>query len=111
MVTEVERIASTQHFHVILVDSNDDAREEQAHLQMLAAERVDGVIMAPCGETNRTQILDLAREIPVVLFDRRLVGATIDMIAGDNELGGYLASQPFDRSGALRSYRLSDPAS
>lgn len=91
VVTEVERVADTRHFHVILADSDDDAREEQAHLQMLAGERVDGIIVAPCGETNRDQILELAHDIPIVLFDRRLIGAAIDIVAGDNEYGAFLA--------------------
>lgn len=91
VINAVERVASVHHFHVILADNNDDPRDELAHLQTLSAERVDGIILAPCGETNRAHILDLARNVPVVLYDRRLIGATIDYVASDNEYGAYLA--------------------
>ena len=95
VINAVEHVASTHHFHVMLGDNNDDPQLELAHLQMLSAERVDGIILAPCGESNRSHILDLAQDIPVVLFDRRLVGATIDYVACDNEYGAYLAVRHF----------------
>lgn len=91
VINAAERVASNHGFHVILADNDDDPREELVHLQMLSGERVDGIILAPCGETNRAHILDLAGDIPIVLFDRRLTGATIDYVASDNEYGAYLA--------------------
>ncbi len=101
VINTIERVAYSHHFHVILADNDDDPSEELAHLQMLSGERVDGIILAPCGEANRAQILDLARQIPVVLFDRRLTNATIDTIAADNEYGAYLGVSHFIQAGRI----------
>ncbi len=100
VINTVENAAYAQGYHVILGDNDDDAKKELAHLQMMARERMDGIILAPCGEANRDYILSLDREIPIVLFDRRLVGANISSVACDNEQGVYLAvSHLIERSG------------
>jgi DNA-binding LacI/PurR family transcriptional regulator len=91
VINTVERVAYGQGFHVMLGDSGEDPEKELAHLKIMSGERVDGIIIAPSGETNREFILRLASEIPVVLFDRRF-DAPIDTVASDNELGAYLAT-------------------
>jgi LacI family transcriptional regulator len=91
VISAVEKVASAHHFRVVLGDNDNDAEEELAHLQILKGERVDGIILAPCGDTNRDYILDLAEKLPVVLFDRRLSNAPLDTIVADNEYGAYLA--------------------
>jgi len=93
-INAIEGVAYNQGFHVMLGDSGEDPTKELVHLQMMASERVDGIIVAPCGETNREYILQLATQIPVVFFDRRF-DAPIDTVACDNEFGAYLATCHF----------------
>ncbi len=100
MINIVENVAYAQGYHVILADNDDDSKKELDHLQMMARERMDGIILAPCGEANRDTILNLDRDIPIVLFDRRLASTGISSVACDNELGAYLAvSHLIEQSG------------
>jgi LacI family transcriptional regulator len=94
VVNAIERIAYAQGFHVMLGDSGEDPLKELSHLQIMSGERVDGIIIGPCGVANRDYILRLSSEVPVVLFDRRF-DAPIDSVACDNELGAYLATTHF----------------
>jgi LacI family transcriptional regulator len=90
VINTVENVAYAQGYHVILCDNDDDAAKELGHLQMMARERLDGIILAPCGEVNRDYVTRLDHKIPIVLFDRRLA-AHLSSVACDNELGAYLA--------------------
>jgi LacI family transcriptional regulator len=93
VINAVESVAYEHHFHLILGDNNDDPALELSHLEMMSQERVDGIILAPCGERNRAMIVSLAADIPLVLFDRHLSNIPIDYVAGDNEYGGYIATR------------------
>ncbi len=95
VVNTIENVAYAHGYHVILCDNDDDPAKELGHLQMMARERMDGIILAPCGEANRDYILSLDRQIPIVLFDRRLAGTNISSVACDNELGAFLAVTHF----------------
>jgi LacI family transcriptional regulator len=88
----VEEIANARGLSVILCNSDDRPDKEAAHLDVLAEQRVQGVLITPT--TDLSPHLDAlrARGIPVVLVDRRAPTPDLCAVAVDDVLGGRLAA-------------------
>ncbi|GJG87519.1 LacI family transcriptional regulator [Gemmatimonadetes bacterium T265] len=85
----VERVAQA-HGHMVFVgNSDEDEAVERRYLEMMRAERVDGIIL-PASSDNASNVVELARGgLPVVCVDRRLPRATLDTVVADNFDGAY----------------------
>lgn len=81
-VTDVAR----QHgYAVLLLNTDEDLECERAAVQVLAENRVDGLIVVPSSGTEAEHLLPLAqRHTPVVLLDRSLAGVELDTVMIDN---------------------------
>lgn len=77
----------------LLVCGTDESEDKQrTYLQMLADERVAGVILSP-SDPNAPQITDLLdSHIPVVAFDREVADPRADTVIADNTNGLALAT-------------------
>ena len=83
----VEDTAHEQGFSVFLCNTDDDLAKQARYLQLLASQRVDGVIIAP-RDTNADHLAPLReRQIPTVLLDRRVDGWNVDTVHGDSLAG------------------------
>ena len=97
----VEDVAAESGYTVLLANSANDATREDKHLALLERQRVRGVILAPTGETFRTETLQRFG-IPVVLVDR-FGGAGKHCTASvDDVVGGQLAMDHLVRQGHRR---------
>jgi DNA-binding LacI/PurR family transcriptional regulator len=94
VVNAIEDVAYANGYHVMLGDSGENSEKEKAHLDIMSAERVDGIIVGPCGNANLEAIKRLVLEIPVVLFDR-CFNVPINTVACDNVQGAYKATSHF----------------
>jgi LacI family transcriptional regulator len=80
----VSDAARAAGFEVILTNTDEDAAVERSNLQLLLAKRVDGLLIAPTS-ADGTHLAGVAQGgCPVVLFDRRVEGLTLDTVLVDN---------------------------
>lgn len=93
MVRVVEARAFRRGYRVLLCNIADSAEKQRAYLDILAAERVRGVILAgidPHDDEIR-QVLDLG--IPIVAYDRAVDDPRADAVLVDNFDGGRRATE------------------
>jgi LacI family transcriptional regulator, galactose operon repressor len=83
VVRGVEAEARARGYSLILCDSNEDPATEQADLDTLFARRVDGVLIAPAGDTPAPDRVAL-RRFPLVFFDRIPPGFTGSAVLTNN---------------------------
>ncbi len=80
-------------YSVILCNCDGKVEKERAYVGVLSAKQVDGIIFMATG--GEVEIVDLLREIgiPLVMADRRLDNADVDIVLVDNFRGGYEATK------------------
>ena len=89
----VEDVANAQGLSVILCNTDDEPDKQAAHLDALAEQRVQGVLITPTAEPS-PQLESLRRRgVPVVLVDRRAPDTGQCSVAVDDHLGGRLAGE------------------
>jgi LacI family transcriptional regulator len=89
----VEDAVSAAGLAVILCNSDDQKEKEAAYLDVLAEQRVQGVIITPTAQGESTALEALrARGVPVVLLDRRATDPDQCSVAVDDVQGGRLAA-------------------
>lgn len=102
MVRVVEDAAFARGFRVLLCNTDESPERQRAYLDVLAAERVQGVVLVPSnpvdGEIGR--LLDLG--IPVVAFDRVVDEPRADAVVVDNADGGRRATEHLIAAGHRR---------
>jgi LacI family transcriptional regulator len=89
----VEDVANAQGLAVILCNSDDRPEKEAAYLDVLAEQRVQGVLITPTAELSPNVDSLRRRGVPVVLVDRRASGPDQCAVAVDDVLGGRLAAE------------------
>ncbi|MGY2061612.1 LacI family DNA-binding transcriptional regulator, partial [Nocardia gipuzkoensis] len=81
----VEDAANERDYSVVLANSDESLDKEQRYLEVAAAERMAGVVLAPSSTSaSRIDILT-ERGIPVVAIDRRLRWAEVDSVTVNNQ--------------------------
>ncbi|MGY1601468.1 LacI family DNA-binding transcriptional regulator [Geodermatophilus sp. SYSU D00815] len=89
----VEDVANAAGLAVILCNSDDRPEKESAYLDVLAEQRVQGVLVTPTAELSPRLDALRQRGVPVVLLDRRAPDAAQCAVAVDDVLGGRLAAE------------------
>src|SRR3954449_6576628 len=69
VVRAIENAARSAGYAVVLCDSNEDVKNEDAHLATLSSRRVDGVILGCCVNSNAYATMG-RRRFPIVYVDR-----------------------------------------
>jgi LacI family sucrose operon transcriptional repressor len=98
LVEKLETKFFKRGYKSILCDSANNKEKEQAYLNMLAANKVDGIIAGAhnLGIKEYEQV-----DLPIVSFDRALADS-IPIVGGDNYQGGYLATEYLFSQGAKK---------
>lgn len=93
IIKSIEEVANRAGYQVILCNTANDIDKEKAYLELVARNRVDGVIIVG-GELADKNILNLAlnKESRLVLVNRLAEEVLIPTILVDNAKGGYLAT-------------------
>ena len=92
-VRAIEDVAQENGYNVILCNTDEDPAKETQYLRVLMEKRVDGIILATTAG-SRQAVRDVRwRRVPLVLFDRELVGIAADTVKVDSVLGGRLATE------------------
>lgn len=94
IVRGVEDVAYSQQMTVVLCNTDEDPVKQQRYVDVMAEERVAGLIIAPAfGDSVHS--LNKLRDsgIPIVLLDRNIGENKIDAVMVDNIAGAYTATQ------------------
>lgn len=92
-VRAIEDAAYTRGYRVVLCNTDETADKQRAYLEVLAAEQVVGVILAPADPADPTisELLDM--NIPIVAFDRSVNDERADGVVADNVQAAHLATE------------------
>ena len=95
IIKEVEAIAFSNGYSVIVCNSSQSLERERVHLDVLSSQRVAGVIIATTDERRgRVAIAGLSRYgIPVVALDRRVSNMNMDTVILDNTEAAVTATR------------------
>jgi LacI family transcriptional regulator len=88
----IEDTAFENGYSLILCNSDANLSKEAFYTDVLVEKRVDGIVFLAVGVSTE-RILDLQqRGMPVVVVDRELPGANVDLVVADNAGGGWSAT-------------------
>lgn len=104
----LEQVCRSRDSVVFIGSSDDDPAKEGQYLQVALAERVGGVVIAPCSDRPDLGHLSDAG-IPVVIVDRAIAGDDYDTVLTDNLAGGTLAARRLKDSGHRRTFCIVGP--
>jgi len=109
MVRAVEDATYRLGYRVLLCNTDESADKQRAYLEMLAAERALGVILAPSDPAGKEieTVLDLG--IPIVAFDRPVDDPRADAVVADNLDAGRQATAYLLAAGHARIGFIGDP--
>jgi len=105
----VEDAASEGGFHVILCNTDESETEQEEYLTVLLQKQVDGVLLAPARSTPEPVEFIQRQGVPVVVLDRRVPHAQVDVVRGDSEGGACQLIQHLLSLGHRRIAMLSGP--
>jgi DNA-binding LacI/PurR family transcriptional regulator len=83
----VEEQAARLARPTIVCNTGEDLEREQVVLDLMAEERVAGLILAPSGEDYASAAVVAGAGIPLVLVDRRFGGDPVSSVLVDNHAG------------------------
>jgi LacI family transcriptional regulator len=86
-----EEAAARAGLAVILCNSGQDAAKESAYLNLMAEQRVQGLLLTPVDADPIRLSKLVERGMPVVLLDRRAEGSGMCSVSVDDVSGGELA--------------------
>jgi LacI family transcriptional regulator len=107
VIAAVEEESSRANHTLLLGDTHDDPEHELTIVRALVERRVDGLLLAPSpGAADLALPYLAAQELPVVLLDRLIAGASLDQIGAENteptaELVDHLAGLGHTRIGMV----------
>jgi LacI family transcriptional regulator len=109
MVRAVEDAAFGMGYRLLLCNTDEQAAKQRAYLEMLAGERVSGVILSPSdpGGDDIRELLDLG--IPVVAFDRHVDDPRADAVVSDGEQATRAAAEHLLAAGHERIAFIAGP--
>lgn len=84
IIEEVEDVLQAHGVRLIVANTRERADRELDGLRMLSSGVVDGVVVASTVDDYQEIAAVLPRDFPVVLVDRRLRNAPVDVITTDN---------------------------
>ncbi|KSU81113.1 transcriptional regulator, LacI family [Fictibacillus enclensis] len=102
--------ANQMGYQLILCNTDEDYEKESEYIDALIAKRVDGVIIAPTGDSSLKNLKKLMRNrIPFTLIDRKIENVPCDMVLGDNYEGTRYLLQHLINNGHQRIAMVHGP--
>ncbi len=85
----IEKTLFDHNYRALICSAEEDPNKENAYIQMLIRQRVDGVIIVPTGHSSDgvRQLMDAG--VPIVLVDRDLSIEGVSKVLVNNQHGGY----------------------
>jgi DNA-binding LacI/PurR family transcriptional regulator len=92
VAASIEEVASTVGYQVLLSTGGRRASRERMMIESLLEHRADGIIVVS-PRLASADIVRAASHVPVVMVGRRIRSPLLDLVIGDDALGGRLAVQ------------------
>ncbi len=92
IVRAVEDAARELDYTLVLCNGADDPEREASYLEVLADRRVDGIIIATGGLSERHALWLATRPVPVVIVNSAPAETAIPAVLSDNRAGGRSAA-------------------
>jgi len=86
-------------YATLISDSNENPEIEKEELLQVNSRNVEGIIIAPCGNSPDQLRLIQNLKIPVVCLDRYIEGLEIPFVSTDNYQGAYQATKHLIKNG------------
>ncbi len=83
----VETAAAETGFNVIISNTDEDLNKERQYIDVLYERRIDGMLIAPTGGTDKQLKQLVKRNVPLVFVDRKAHGIHADAVLSDNVTG------------------------
>ena len=101
--------ACRQHGYSLVVCNTDrDDEQERQHLAALRAYNIEGLIVNTLGH-HLDQLLELQREMPLVLVDRKVEPLHSDLVGLDNPVAVRMAVEHLEQQGYRDLLLVSEP--
>lgn len=91
MATVIEHRLFDHHYRALICNAEEDEARENAYIEMLLRQRVEGIIIDSSARDTSSLIELHENNIPIVLFDRILPDVPCNQVFCDNSQGGYSA--------------------
>ena len=89
----VEDAAHEKGYSVILCNTDESPDKQEQYLNMLLRRRIDGILLAPaCSAAESVQLIQ-KQGIAVVVLDRLVPVADVDIVRGDSTGGAYILTK------------------
>jgi len=89
----IEDIGFARSYSIILCNSDGNLEKQAAYVDLLIERRVAGILFVAAGVSTEV-VADLQRRrMPLVVIDRAVPGAAVDMVQTNHYQGGQLATQ------------------
>ncbi len=105
----VEDTASRRGFTVIFCNTDESEAKQDQYLEILLQKQVDGILLVPAGSSARSVTWLQEQGATVVVLDRVVPGARVDIVRGDSEGGAYQLARLLLAKGYRRIALLSGP--
>lgn len=86
----VEDVANASGFHIMLGNTDEKPSKEKSYIDLMVANAVEGIIIAPSSTSSKSYRLLAERNIPTVLVDRVVKGFVSDTVRSDDRKGAEL---------------------
>jgi LacI family transcriptional regulator len=108
----IEIGADRAGYALMLSNTTDDPDKEVRLLRLMRMQRVDGLILVPCGiEPSHTEAIRKAFPAPIVMLDRVLRGLDYDSVVLDNRAASRMVMEYLIRAGHRRIGIVTGPPS
>lgn len=87
----VDDAAFAAGYSVILCNTDEDSAKEDRYLELLASQRVAGILITPARETHAAMTRLTSREVAITLLDRSSTGLDACSVAVDDAAGAGMA--------------------
>jgi len=102
LIKGAENCARKNGYSLLICNTSEKLENELVYLQLLSRKRVDGMIIAPTGKSDK-MIKDLIdRGMQIVFIDRKVDGVSAPAVVSENEQGAYQATQYLIEQGHQR---------
>ncbi|HEX5170141.1 MAG TPA: LacI family DNA-binding transcriptional regulator [Cyclobacteriaceae bacterium] len=110
-ISGIQEYATQQGYTIMITQSLETYAMEKNNLQMLVANRVDGLIISLSSQTRNVEHLRdlLERDIPVIMFDRVSDEINVSKVIVDDHDGAYKLVSHLIETGCKRIAFLGGP--
>lgn len=110
-ISGIQDAAAKQGYNVIICQTNESFGTEVNNIQMMIAQRVEGILVSISGETRSYEHFQsiLSRGIPLVFFDRVCEELPASRVIVDNRDGAFKATEHLILEGCRQIAHVSGP--